>query len=59
MRWPWRRKVEEQAGNGHAAKKAKADAAAAVKAAAERWPEVHHVSNVFAAQVEAALRRSR
>jgi hypothetical protein len=60
MRWPWRRcRDEEHPGNGHAAAKAKEEAAEALKAVEERWPEVHHASNIFADQVEDAFRRRR
>ena len=60
MRWPWRRcREEDHPGNGHAARKAKAEAQKNLKAAKERWPEVHHASNIFAAQVDEAFRRRR
>jgi hypothetical protein len=59
VRWPWRRRLDEEHGNGHAAKKAKADAEAALREAEKRWPEVHHAKNVFAAEVEQAWAKRR
>jgi hypothetical protein len=49
----------EDSDNGHAARKAKAEAEEAVRAAKERWPEVHHARNVFADQIESAIARRR
>jgi hypothetical protein len=61
VRWPWRRRRldEEHRDSGRAARKAKADAEAALRAAEKRWPEVQHAKNVFAAEVEQAWAKRR
>ena len=57
--WPFHRRKHRPPVNGEAAKKAKAEAAAAVRDAVCRKQDIEREFSRFAAQVEAAMRGQR